>query len=404
MLAVLALAGGAACASERSQPEPEGATGVTSDAAAPAETAPAEGASGSSEDAGSSRTPRLVRLGSFRSPVEIKAAPGFPRLMFVVEQPGRVMVLRRGKKLRRPFLNLSRKVRYGGEQGLLSIGFPPDYRKSKRFYVYFTDRTGDIRVVEYRRRTPVRARPNSGRPVIRISHRENSNHNGGQLHFLGNHLYFGTGDGGGGGDPDGNAQNRSSLLGKLIRIDPRARGGRPYTVPRTNPFVGRGGRNEIFSTGLRNPYRWSFDRAGGKTRIAIGDVGQDRAEEVNFVNLSRARGGNFGWNRYEGFSVYTSPLEGTIKPSLVLGHDGGNCSVIGGVVARDRRHLPALRGHYLFADFCVGRVLSFRARTGRIGSTRNTGLRIPQISSFGTSLSGAVFATSLSGPVYRIRQ
>lgn len=324
--------------------------------------------------------------------------------MFVVEQQGRIMVLRRGKKLGRPFLNISNRVRSGGEQGLLSVGFPPDYRRTKRFYVYYTDHTGDIRVVEYRRRSAVRARPNSARPVITVRHRENSNHNGGQLQFLGSHLYFGTGDGGGGGDPDGHAQDPGSLLGKMLRIDPRQTGSRPYSVPRSNPFVGRSGRDEIFSLGLRNPYRWSFDRAGGKNRIAIGDVGQDRAEEVNFVNLSRARGGNFGWNRYEGFSVFTSPLAGTIMPSLTLGHGDGNCSVIGGVVARDRRKLPALRGRYLFADFCGGKVLSFKARTGRIRNARDTGLRIPSVSSFGRGLSGAVYATSLSGPVYRIRQ
>lgn len=346
---------------------------------------------------------RLVRLANFDSPVEIKSAPGYPRLMFVVEQSGRVMVLRRGHRLRRPFLDLRNRVEYGGERGLLSIGFPPDYVRSGRFYVYFTDRTGDLRVVEYRRRTAVRARPRSARSVITVRHRENSNHNGGQLQFLGQDLFFGTGDGGGGGDPDGNAQNLHSLLGKMLRIDPRGRNGRPYTVPRSNPLVGRAGRAEIFALGFRNPYRWSFDRAGGKTRIAIGDVGQDRFEEVNFVNLSRARGGNFGWNRLEGFSVFSSPLANTIKPSLVTSHAAGNCSVIGGVVVRDRR-LPALRGRYLFTDFCRGQILSFRARTGRIGSVRGTGLGLDQPSSFGTGADGSVYVTSLSGPVYRIRQ
>ena len=160
-------------------------------------------------------------IASFEQPVEIKAAPGYPRLMFVVEQSGRIMVLRRGRKLARPFLNIRPKVSYGGEEGLLSVAFPPDYRKSKRFYVYFNDNAGNIRVVEYRRRTPVRARQNSARLVMRIGHPVNSNHNGGQLQFLGQHLYFGTGDGGGGGDEAGNAQNLNSLLGKMIRIDPR---------------------------------------------------------------------------------------------------------------------------------------------------------------------------------------
>jgi len=340
----------------------------------------------------------------FDTPVEVKAAPGFRRLMFVVEQRGRIMVIRRGKKLRRPFLDISGRVRAGGEQGLLSVGFPPDYRRTKRFYVYYTDRTGDIRVVEFRRASPVRARRGTARPVIAIRHRENSNHNGGQLHFLGQHLYFGTGDGGGGGDTAGNAQNRGSLLGKLIRIDPRRRAGRPYSVPASNPLVGRAGRDEIFSWGLRNPFRWSFDRvSASQPRVAIGDVGQDRFEEIDYVPLNRARGGNFGWNRYEGFSVFTEPLAGTIKPSLVLPHGDGNCSVIGGLTVRDRR-LRGLRGRYLFADFCVGKVLSVRPRTGRIATIRDTGLRLPQASSFGESASGVVYASSLSGPVYRIRQ
>ncbi|MCO5315315.1 MAG: PQQ-dependent sugar dehydrogenase [Solirubrobacterales bacterium] len=354
-------------------------------------------------DAGPSGSPRLARLGRFDSPVEIKAAPGYPQLMFVVEQPGRVMLLRRGRKLNQPFLDLRGRVSDGGERGLLSIAFPPDYRRSGRFYVYFTDHLGNIRVVEYRRRSAVRARPGSARSVITIRHRENDNHNGGQLQFLGHDLYFGTGDGGGGGDPDGHAQNRNSLLGKLIRIDPRRRGGRPYTVPRSNPLVGRPGRDQIFAWGLRNPFRWSFDRSAGKTRIAIGDVGQGRFEEINFLNLSRARGGNFGWNRFEGFSTYTTARPGTIMPSLVLDHSDGNCSVIGGVVVRDRR-LPALRGRYLFADLCRGRILSFRARTGRVGAARATGLGLELPTSFGTGANGAVYVTSLNGPVYRISQ
>lgn len=324
--------------------------------------------------------------------------------MFVVEQPGRIMVLRRGRKLARPFLDIRARVGSdGSERGLLSVAFPPDYRKSKRFYVYFTGQTGDIRVVEFRRRTAVRARVNSARPVITIRHREHANHNGGQLHFLGQHLYFGTGDGGGGGDEAGNAQNLGSLLGKMIRIDPRRRGSRPYTVPASNPFVNRPGRDEIFAYGLRNPFRWSFDRFSSKrkVRIAIGDVGQDSFEEINYLNLSRARGGNFGWNRWEGFEPFEGGGPGTIKPSLVLPNPP-NCSVIGGLVVRDRS-LRALRGRYVFADFCAGRVLSFRPHLGRAG--RNpTGLAIPSVTSFGENARGALFVTSLNGGVYRIRQ
>jgi len=357
----------------------------------------------SGERAATSRAPHLVKVASFDSPVEVKPAPGYPNLMFVVEQPGRVMVIRRGRRLAQPFLDLRSRVSYGGEQGLLSVAFPPDYRRSGRFYVYYTDHNGDPTVTEFRRRSPVRARAGSGRKVISIRHRENSNHNGGQLHFLGRYLWFGTGDGGGGGDPDGNAQNLDSLLGKLIRINPLKQGGRPYTVPPSNPLVGQPGRDEIFAWGFRNPFRWSFDPRGGRTRIAIGDVGQDSFEEVNFLDLARARGGNFGWNRFEGFSVYTSPVEGTTKPSLVRSHAQGNCSVIGGVVVHNRR-LPALNGRYLFTDFCRGQILSMPARTGRIGSVRRTGLVSGSPTSIGTGAGGAVYVTSLDGPVFRIRQ
>ncbi|MCB0868163.1 MAG: PQQ-dependent sugar dehydrogenase [Solirubrobacterales bacterium] len=353
------------------------------------------------DDAAASANLRTRRIARFDSPVEIKSAPGYPRLMFVVEQPGRIMVLRRGRKLARPFLDIRSKVQHGGERGLLSVAFPPDYRKSGRFYVYFTDHTGDIRIVEYRRRSAVRARQKPGRSVISIRHRTNSNHNGGSLNFLGNLLYFGTGDGGGGGDTDGNAQNLDSLLGKLIRIDPRASAGRPYSVPASNPFVGRDGRDEIFSYGLRNPYRWSFDTtSASQPRIAIGDVGQDEFEEINYLNLSRARGADFGWNNREGFRPYEGGGNNSLRPSLVLPHPP-NCSVIGGLVVRDRT-LPTLRGRYIFSDFCGGKILSFRPHLGRAGY-RDTGIHLSGITSFGQSQKGAVYVTTLSGPVYRIR-
>ncbi|HTU14756.1 MAG TPA: PQQ-dependent sugar dehydrogenase [Solirubrobacterales bacterium] len=357
-------------------------------------------------DATSSRgKPRLTEVANFNQPVEIKSAPGYDGLMFVVEQEGRVMVLRKGRKLARPFLDIRGRVEAGGERGLLSVAFPPDYRKSKRFYVYYTDSTGDIRVDEFRRRSAVRADSKSGRPVITIPHRENSNHNGGQLQFHGHDLYFGTGDGGGGGDQPGNAQNKDVLLGKMIRIDPRAAGGRPYTVPASNPYVGRDGRDEIFAIGLRNPFRWSFvrDPAGG-TRMMIGDVGQDRFEEINSVPLGRALGGNFGWNKFEGYSVYDGAIPGTIKPAVVLSRGGSNpnLSVVGGLVVRDRK-VPALRGRYIFTDFFNGDIRWIPLRSGR-QKARSTGVTGSSITSFGSSNSGTVYATSLSGPVFRLTQ
>ena len=392
LLPLFALAFGAtACASDGTPPEATGDGGGQATATSP----------GAQSSGGKLR---FRRIADFSQPVEIKAAPGFPKLMFVVEQEGKIRVIRRGRKLSRPFLNVTSRVRSGGEQGLLSVGFPPDYRRSKRFYVYYTDATGDIRIDEYRRRSPVRARANSRRSVITVPHRSAANHNGGQIHFLGRNMFFGTGDGGGAGDTDGNAQNLNSLLGKMIRINPRGSGGRSYTVPASNPLVGRPGRDEIYSYGLRNPFRWSFDLTGNKPRMAIADVGQDEFEEINFVTVRAARGANFGWNALEGFSEFEPPVpSGTLKPVLVLPHSDGYCSVIGGIVVRDRS-LPALRGRYVFNDFCNGTIRSFKPRTGKVGSTRASSLGGDRISSFAENARGAVYATSLAGPVYRIRQ
>jgi glucose/arabinose dehydrogenase len=245
----------------------------------------------------------LKRIGRFQDPVYVTGAPGFPKLLFVVEQGGRVIVLRSGPRRRRPFLDNSGLVRSGGERGLLSIAFAPDYPRSRRLYVYYTDHRGDIRIDEFRRRSATRAARGSRRAVIRIPHPVNANHNGGQLQFLGPLLYFGTGDGGSGGDPPNNAQNRESLLGKLLRINPRPSGGRPYTVPPDNPFVGRPGRDEIYSYGLRNPFRFSFDTVtAARPRIAIADVGQNRFEEIDYETVSAAAGANFGCDAFEGFS------------------------------------------------------------------------------------------------------
>lgn len=395
MIAMAATA--TACADEGSAPTAE----------RPAPTAGSQSPTGPGGDGRVSAgrgNPRLVRVADFNRPIEVKSAPGFPRLMFVVEQEGRVRVLRRGRKLARPFLDIRGRVESGGERGLLSIAFPPDYRKSKRFYVYYTDSTGDVRVDEFRRRTAVRARRSSGRPVITVPHRKNANHNGGQFHFLGNHLYFGTGDGGGAGDSDGNAQNLGSLLGKMIRIDPRAKSGRPYSVPKSNPFVDQTGRDEIFAYGLRNPFRWSFDlTTAKKPRMIIADVGEDEFEEVNDLPLNRARGADFGWNIFEGFSRFGGgSASGTTRPVLVLGHPK-SCSVIGGLVVEGRK-VPALRGRYIFTDLCDNRIRSFRPGSERVRSAPPTGLTAPQISSFGANRRGTVFMTSLQGPLYRLAQ
>ena len=350
----------------------------------------------------------LKRIGDFETPVYITAAPGFPRLLFVVEQGGRIVVLDGGKRLNRPFLDLSDDTSTGGERGLLSVAFPPDYAQSKLFYVYYTDPTGNIRVDEFSRATPTRADPGSRRQVIVIPHPVNSNHNGGQLQFLGEDLYFGTGDGGSGGDPPNNAQNKDVLLGKLLRIDPRQSGGRAYTVPADNPFVGRPGRDEIYSYGLRNPFRFSFDTTHKQPRIAIGDVGQNRFEEIDYTTVAAAAGANFGWDALEGAKPYTEENGGTpdpggtVKPIYVYSHDrGGSCSVIGGYVVRDRS-LASLYGRYVYADLCEGQLRSLVPHLGGASGERKLGLQVDSPSSFGEDLSGHLYIASLEGPAYRL--
>ncbi|MEX2106691.1 MAG: PQQ-dependent sugar dehydrogenase [Solirubrobacterales bacterium] len=353
----------------------------------------------------------LKRIGSFDQPVHVAGAPGFPKLLYVVEQQGRIVVLRGGRRLGRPFLDLRAAVGFdGGERGMLSVAFPPDYRASKRFYVYYTGNDGSIRIDEFRRRTATRAAHGSRRAVIRIPHAENANHNGGQMQFLGDLLYFGTGDGGSGGDPPNNAQNREVLLGKLVRIDPRPSGGQPYSVPGTNPFVGRPGRDEIYSYGLRNPFRFSFDTVTApRPRIAIADVGQGQFEELDYTTVAAAGGANFGWDAFEGFAPYsednsgTPDPGGTVKPIFAYSHSrgGSSCSIIGGYVVGDRS-LGSLYRHYVYADLCEGQLRSLVPHLRRASGDRKLGLAVESPSSFGEDERGRLYVCSLSGPVYRL--
>jgi glucose/arabinose dehydrogenase len=372
-------------------------------------------ACGSADDQGGSTAGRaatsakrgvgLKKIGSFEAPVYVSGAPGFPKLLFVVEQAGRVLVLEGGRRAG-TFLDIRNIVNYGGERGLLSVAFPPDYARSKRFYVYYTDSEGAIRVDEFQRRSATRAAAGSRREVIRIPHPVNSNHNGGQLQFLGNLLYLGTGDGGSGGDPPNNAQNKDVLLGKLLRIDPRASGGKAYTVPADNPFVGKSGRDEIYSYGLRNPFRFSFDTTHGQLRIAIGDVGQNKFEELDYTTVGRANGANFGWDAFEGFSKYaeensgTPDPGGTVKPIFAYGRSRG-CTIIGGYVVRDPR-LPGLLGRYVYADLCEGQLRSLVPHLKRAGDDRKLGLQVSSPSSFGEDQRQRLYAVSLEGPIFRL--
>jgi glucose/arabinose dehydrogenase len=259
-------------------------------------------------------------------------------------------------------------------------------------------------VQEFRRSpdSPNRADKSSRRQLL-VMDDPYPNHNGGLLLFGPDDLlYIGTGDGGSAGDPENRAQNLESPLGKILRIDPRRQGSSPYRSPDSNPFVGRGGRNEIYAYGLRNPWRFSFDRRTGD--LFIGDVGQNSLEEIDYARRGGARGRNYGWSCFEGRRRFDGDRScpGATPPILQYGRSGGECSVTGGVVVRDPR-LPALAGRYVYGDYCTGRIRSFRVRSGRARGDRGHDLRVSELSSFGEDARGRVYATSLSGPVYRLR-
>lgn len=343
---------------------------------------------------------KLVKVGSFSSPVFVTSPPRNASRLFVVEQGGRIRVMHDGQLLGKPFLDVTGEVESGGERGLLSMALAPDYVSSGRFYVYFTDHSGDIRIRQYRRSgNPNVADAASGRDVLRVGHSTYPNHNGGQLEF--GHdgmLYAGFGDGGGGGDPFRSGQRLNTLLAKLIRIDPRPGGG--YRIPADNPFVGRSGaRGEVWSYGLRNPFRFSFDRQTGD--LTVGDVGQDEFEEIDF-RRDRGRGTNFGWSVFEGFHRFRSgSAPAAIKPKLELSHQDGFCAIIGGYVVRDPK-LTSLAGRYVYGDNCKPEVYSARLTPSGAQGNHATSLRVNQLSSFGEDAAGHVYAASLGGPVYRL--
>ncbi len=382
------------------------------DTAAPTATAPAPATASQTQTTQARPSAadgvKLVGIGTFESPVYVTAPPGDTRRVFVVEQGGTIRVITGGKRVSRPFLDLRGKVIAGGEQGLLSMAFAPDYATTRRFYVNYTDRGGTQSVVEYRRSKSSRDRADgaSARRVLRYDDEE-ANHNGGLVTFGPDKmLYIGTGDGGGADDQHGargNAQDLGSLLGKLLRIDPRRTGSRAYRVPPSNPFTGRSGaRPEIYSYGLRNPWRFSFDRSTGDLTIA--DVGQNAVEEVDFATKGAARGVNYGWRPFEGTRRnFQEPAPDAVAPVIELSHEDGNCSITGGYVVRDRG-VPALLGRYVYGDLCVGRLRSAKLAAGSAqGDANIPGLaKVDQLASFGEDARGRVYVVSLNGPVYRL--
>jgi glucose/arabinose dehydrogenase len=352
----------------------------------------------------------LKQVGTFAFPVYLTSPPGDTARQFVVEQSGQIRVIKNGQTVGRPFLDISGRVEFNqSERGLLSMAFAPDYATSRRFYVFYTERGGDLRVEEFRRSRESLdiAAPSTRRGVLEIEHSAYPNHNGGQLKYGAGGLYVSTGDGGGGGDPLRSGQNLNSLLGKILRIDPRRpTSRRGYSAPRSNPFVGRSGRNEIWHYGLRNPWRFSFDRATGD--MSIGDVGQNAVEEVDFVSNGR-RGANFGWNCFEGTLRYSGcSAPGHRPPVLQYAHDGGaSCSVTGGYVLRDRA-VPRLYGRYLYGDYCTGALHAATLREAGATSNASLSLIVPRLTSFGEDARGRLYMTSRSyggrsGAVYRLR-
>jgi glucose/arabinose dehydrogenase len=336
------------------------------------------------KEAGGALALRLVTVArGFSEPVYVAATPSQPRRIYIVEQIGRIRVVQRGRVLPTPFLDIQELTEARGEQGLLSMAFHPKYATNHLFYVDYTDNQGDTRVVEYRAR-PGRS-PQRVRELLFVD-QPYANHNGGQLEFgPDGYLYVGMGDGGSAGDPQNRAQSSSSQLGKLLRAD----------VSQTRP------RWEMVALGLRNPWRFSFDRKTGD--LYIGDVGQNEYEEIDFTPRSSPGLENYGWDVYEGNHDFEDKQPGQGKlvfPVYEYSHDEG-CSVTGGYVYRGSR-VPAAQGRYFFGDYCSGTVWSLVIRNGKASDVRRHSFRVDSLSSFGQGTGGQLYLVSHEGTIYRL--
>ena len=342
---------------------------------------------------------RLERVARLAAPTAMAVRRGDPTL-YVLEQSGTVRAIRAGRVQPSPVLDIRSRVRAGGEQGLLGIAFSPDGRY---LYLDYTDNRGDTHVTEWAVRAGGRIDTSSRRDVL-TQDQPYANHNGGQLAFgPDGYLYIGLGDGGSGGDPHGNGQSLDTWLGKILRIDPRPAGGRPYRVPPDNPFADRPSpvKPEIWAYGLRNPWRFSFDSRSGD--LWIGDVGQNAWEEVNRQPAGSAGGENYGWNRREGLHRFAGARpRGAVDPVLEYPLHDGTCSVIGGTVYRGAR-IPGLAGRYVYGDFCAGWIRSAPTTAAGGGKSSELTSGIDQLSSFGADHDGELYAVSLSGPIYRLQ-
>jgi glucose/arabinose dehydrogenase len=339
---------------------------------------------------------RLTKVVELDQPVALAMRPGDP-VLYVAEKTGRVRRVRDGRVGPTPLLDLSGQVSTNGERGLLGLAWAPDGRA---FYVNYTDRDGDTHVVEYAAPAgDATVAVGTGRELLFVE-QPFANHNGGNLVFgPDGMLWIGLGDGGSSGDPGNRAQDLGTLLGKMLRIDPRPSGGLPYTIPADNPFVGRAGaRGEIWSYGLRNPWRYSFDRGTGD--LWIGDVGQGDWEEIDLARAGSKGGENWGWPHEEGAHRYEgrTPFPGAVRPVHEYSLQGDACAVTGGFVYRGKR-LPSLVGQYVFADACIGELRALVPPDWRV---RSLDLRAGFVASFAEDLDGELYVLSLDGPVYRL--
>jgi glucose/arabinose dehydrogenase len=361
--------------------------------------------------AGSALSLALADIGpTFTDPTFVAAPPGDERL-FVLERRGVIRIVRNGTVLTQPWLDISANVFTGGEGGLLSMAFDPGFASNGYFYLYYTDAAQNIVVERYATSpTPNVADPTSALTILRIAHPQFTNHFGGLVAFGPDGLlYAGTGDGGGAGDPLGNAQNPASLLGKLLRVDVRtASAGQPYTIPATNPYLNQPGRRpEIWASGLRNPWRFAFDAEQAAGQLYIADVGQDAREEVNLATNAQS-GLNYGWDILEGTACYgaaTCDRTGLTLPVFEYEHganDVNGCSITGGYVYRGTA-IPELAGRYFYSDYCRGFVKSFLASSAGIVEQRDWNLNSAgQVVSFGRDGAGELYVVSASGHIFRL--
>lgn len=337
--------------------------------------------------------------GGLHNPLYVTHAGDGSGRLFVLEQPGRIRIVQDGRLVETPFLDITRNVLSGGERGLLGLAFHPDYPRNGRYVVNYTRVPDGATVVAVYR---VSDNPNLSRAeeqVLLVVPQPYPNHNGGMVEFgPDGFLYIALGDGGSGGDPENRAQNRDELLGKILRIDPDH--GAPYAIPPDNPFSAGGGRPEIFAYGLRNPWRFSFDRENGELWAA--DVGQHDWEEIDVIRL----GGNYGWRIMEGAHCFRPragcPTEGLVRPLAEYPNRRPRCSITGGYVYRGTR-MPALRGTYLYGDYCSGEIFGFIPSVHGLADGARvllpTGLGI---SSFGQDQDGEIYVVGHEGSVHRI--